>query len=118
MSTATENSYFLLHPYKLPRDEARTRFRQSPWLACDGVHTLCRKVLLLLFLTNLQLTTHTHNVGHSNTNTVLACAVFSLGRASPARQASSESTRKCPKALDVCLKLADVSAANPYWGLS
>ena len=70
-----------------------------------------KNIVLLLFLTNLQ---YNHNVGHSNTITVPACAVFWLGRAALARQASSERTRKCPKALDVCLKLADVSAANPY----
>ena len=37
--------------------------------------------VLLLFLTNLHLTTHNHNVGYSNTNTVPACAVFWPGRA-------------------------------------
>ena len=70
----------------------------------------------LLFLTNLYLTTHNHGIGHSNTNSVPACAVFCLGRVVPASQAPSERTRKCPKALDVSLKLADFSAANPYWG--
>ena len=70
--------------------------------------------LVLLFLTNLHLTTHNHDVGHSNTNTIPAYAVFWLGRAGPAHKVSSESTMKCPKALDIHLKLADVSAANPY----
>ena len=41
---------------------------------------------LLLFLTNLYLTTHNQRIGHSNTNTVPVCAVFSLGRTVPARQ--------------------------------
>ena len=72
---------------------------------------------MYLFLTNLHLTTHNHSVGHSGTNSVPTCAVFCLGRAIPARQAPSERTRKCPKALDISLKLADGSAANPYWGM-
>ena len=89
---------------------------QSYWFLWQSILSILPR--LLLFLTNLHLTTHNHNVGHSNTTTVPACAVFSLDRAAPARQASSESIRKCPKALDVRLKLADDSAANPYWGLS
>ena len=43
--------------------------------------------------------------------TLLGCAV-------PARQSVSERTMKYPKALDVSVKLADVFAANPYWGCS
>ena len=56
-----------------------------------GANVQDRKIgaLLLLFLTNLHLITHNHNVGHSNTNTVPACAVFWLGRAIPAHQAPS-----------------------------
>ena len=35
-----------------------------------------RPIVILIFLTTLHLTMHIHNVGHSNTNTVPACAVF------------------------------------------
>ena len=41
---------------------------------------------ILLFLTNLYLTTHNQCIGHSNTNTVPAFAVFWFGHAVPARQ--------------------------------
>ena len=40
-------------------------------------------LLLVVVVTNLHLTTHNHNVGHLNTNTVPACAVFWPGRAFP-----------------------------------
>ena len=92
-------------------------FRSSTILDSRRAQKTCTEtkgeLLLFFFLTNLHLITHSHNVGHSNTNTVPACAVFWLGCAIPAHQAPSESTRKCPKALNV-----HVSAANPHWGLS
>ena len=117
------------HPHKNKKTKQRTTppivmrrrkkrkkkaVRQKGELTC--VSQLC--LLFLLFLTNLHFITHNHNVGHSNTNTVPDCAVFWLGCAIPVHQAPSESTRKCPKALDIRLKLVDVSAANPYWVLS
>ena len=60
---------------------------------------------------------HNHSIGHSNTNAVPACAVFEIGRASPARQVPSERTRRIPEGLRryICtLKLADVSAPTQY----